>query len=293
MAAPSEKIDDLVSLLHKATDANRHTSSRQGNVVRLGAEEADDVLVAADLHGQRLNFDELVRRAALDAHPRRHLVMQEVCHGGPTYPISGGCMSHLLLEDAAALKATYPERFHFILSNHELAELTDFPIMKANRMLNLVFRSGMEVLYGNHIEHVRQAHLNFLRTCPLAVRLDSRVFISHSAPDQLARLDFDASLFERPLEAGDYEPRGSAFRLVWGRDFSEENGAAFAKIVDADVLIHGHEPAPDGFHVPNSTQIILDCCGERACFVIVPASGAITHGEVVSRIEYLWPDHSS
>lgn len=293
MVAPSEQIDEVISLLRSATDANRQTGTRQANIVQLGEAVADDVLIATDLHGQRLNFDELVRRADLGNHPRRHLIMQEVCHGGPTYPASPGCMSHLLLEDVALLKTTYPDRFHFILSNHELAELTDFPIMKANRMLNLAFRNGMEELYGERVEQVRQAYLNFLRTCPLAVRLESRIFISHSAPDQLARDGFDNGLFDRPLEATDFEPRGPAFRLVWGRDFSQENADLFAEIVDAEVLIHGHEPAVDGFQVPNDKQVILDCCGQRACFVLVPASGSITHGEVVSRIQRLWPDQSS
>jgi hypothetical protein len=56
------------------------------------------------------------RLADLDRNPRRHLIMQEVCHGGPTYP-DGGCKSHRMLEDVARLKVRYPERFHFLLSN--------------------------------------------------------------------------------------------------------------------------------------------------------------------------------
>lgn len=287
MVAPRERIDAVIAVLREAAEANRRDSSRQGNVVQLDESNADDVLIAADLHGNRVNFDQLVRRSDLDNQPRRHLVMQEVCHGGPTYPEAGGCMSHLLLEDVAALKIAYPDRFHFILSNHELAELTDFPIMKASRMLNLVFRSGMQELYGDSTEQVRQAYLNFLRTCPLAVRLASRVFICHSAPEHLISEPFDVSLFERPLAPLDFEPRGSVFRLVWGRDFSAENAEIFADLVDADVLIHGHEPSPEGFQVPNARQIILDCCGQQACYLIAPASGAITQAELVERIQYL------
>jgi hypothetical protein len=44
-------------------------------------------------------------------------------------------MSHRMLEDVARLKVRYPDRFHFILSNHELAELTEFPIMKSRKLL--------------------------------------------------------------------------------------------------------------------------------------------------------------
>src|SRR6185369_6088628 len=75
---------------------------------------------------------------------------KEVCHGVPEYPgETGGCMSHLLLEDCIRLKSEYPERFHFLLSNHELAELGDFPICKSRRMLNVVFRCGINELYGS------------------------------------------------------------------------------------------------------------------------------------------------
>jgi hypothetical protein len=284
MTAPPLTITKTIELLREAASANRKTAARRGNVIRLDETNADDVLVAADLHGNRLNFARLVRRADLENHPRRHLVMQEVCHGGPTYP-NGGCMSHLLLEDVAELKSQFPERFHFIISNHELAELTDFPIMKASRMLNLVFRTGMQELYGEKAEHVRQAYLNFLKTCPLAVGLASRVFICHSAPEKLHLEEFDRDVFERPLETIDYAPRGPIFRLVWGRDFSPENADAFAALVDADVLLHGHEPCAEGFQVPNGKQIILDCCGERACFVIVPAAGQVSQQELIERIE--------
>ena len=71
-------------------------------------------------------------------------------------------MSHLLLEDVASLKNAFPDRFHFILSNHELAELTDFPIMKSGKMLNLTFREGLQQLYGDRAEQVRHAYLEFL-----------------------------------------------------------------------------------------------------------------------------------
>ena len=284
MTASPLTIEKTIESLRDAASATRKTAARQGNVIRLDQSNADDVLVAADLHGNRLNFARLVKRADLANHPRRHLVMQEVCHGGPTYPC-GGCMSHLLLEDVAALKVQYPEQVHFIISNHELAELTDFPIMKANRMLNLIFRTGVQELYGESAERVRQAYLNFLKTCPLAVALASRVFISHSAPEKLHLEVFNPDVFDRPLETADYAPRGPVFRLVWGRDFSQENADAFAAIVDADILLHGHEPCPEGFQVPNRKQIILDCCGDNGCYVIVPASGEISQAELIERIE--------
>ena len=142
MPVTPDCVREVLDVCGQAAEANRSCPARRGNVVALSPDNAEDVMIVADLHGNRLNFEKLLRIADLDDNPRRHLVMQEVCHGGPEYPgEGGGCMSHLLLEDCIRLKTEYPERFHFLLSNHELAELGDFPICKSRKMLNLMFRS--------------------------------------------------------------------------------------------------------------------------------------------------------
>ena len=287
MAASKETIEHVVGTYRQAAQANRQTGLRQGNVVELGPETADEVMVTADLHGNRLIFNRLCRVADLAAHPGRHLVMQEACHGGPLYPSGTGCMSHLLLEDVARLKVDYPDRFHFLLSNHELAELTDFPIMKAKRMLNLLFRCGLQEMYGTAIDQVREAYMEFIASCPLAVRLANGVFISHSAPAAADTEPFDASIFERPLEACDFAQRGPVFQVVWGRDFRAANAETFAQLVGAELLIHGHEPCSDGYCVPNPRQIILDCCGDRACYLMLPTGEPLTQNQVVQRIRWL------
>lgn len=287
MVAAIEYIEEVICNYRRAAEANRSTPGREGNVVHLTAEMADDVMVTADLHGHRRNFNLIKRIADLDAHPRRHLVLQEVCHGGPTYPSNGGCMSHAMLEDVAKLKVKYPERVHFLLSNHELAELTDYPILKAKKMLNLMFRMGLQEMYGPATETVRQAYVEFIRSCPLAVRLPNRVFICHSLPEEVDRRGFDRSIFERELDAEDYQEHGDVFNLVWGRDYRTENAAAFAKLVDADVLIHGHDPCPSGYRVPNEQQVILDCCCDQGAYALLPINGKLTHEQVVKCIHRL------
>jgi hypothetical protein len=283
MVTTIQHIEQVIATMREATAQNVATPACVGCVIELGDELADDVLIAADLHGNRINFEKLLKAAGLANNPRRHLVMQEVCHGGPTYP-SGGCMSHLLLEDIASLKNEFPDRFHFMLSNHELAELTDFAIMKSGRMLNLAFREGLQQLYGDRAEEVRQAYLEFLASCPIAVRLASGVFISHSIPENVDRNGYDIEIFSRRLERRDFRPRGPVFRLVWGRDFREENATAFAQLVRTNLLIHGHEPCDEGFQIPNSKQVILDCCSEDACYVILPTHGELTQQDVVNRV---------
>jgi hypothetical protein len=292
MPASPELTAEVIALCARAAQANQECSARRGNVIHLTPEIAADVMIVADLHGNRLNFEKLLGIADLADNPRRHLVMQEVCHGGPEYPgEGGGCMSHLLLEDCIRLKAEFPERFHFLLSNHELAELGDFPICKSRKMLNLLFRTGINEMYGAAGGTVRDAYLQFLASCPLAVRLAGGIFISHSLPDRCDREPFDLSIFERPLSCADYKSGSPAFKLVWGRDFRAANAEAFAKQVGAEVLIHGHEPCEDGFSAPNSRQVILDGCCSHAAYLILPVGPKLTQADVVARITALHNRH--
>jgi hypothetical protein len=84
-------------------------------------------------------------------------------------------------------------------------------------------------------------------------------------------------------------PGGPVFRLVWGRDYRPENAEAFARLVGARILIHGHEPCLDGFRAPNDRQLILDGQGDRACYVLVPLDGPLTHEELVRAVRRVNP----
>jgi hypothetical protein len=287
MVAKIEYIEQIIATYGQAAEANVRTPARRGNVIVLDRHVADDVMIAGDLHGHRANFNALRKAADLANRPRRHLILQEVCHGGPTYPSNGGCMSHTMLEDVAKLKTEYPDRVHFILGNHELAELTDYPIQKNKQMLNLVFRLGLQHAYGPATDKVREAYFPFLMSCPLGARLPGGVFVTHSIPEEADRRCFDRSIFHRPIEPAEYYERSGIFQLVWGRDYRAENARAFAELTDAKVLINGHEPCAEGFSVPNPHQIILDCCGDRACYVVLPTDQELTQAEIVDRIQKL------
>jgi hypothetical protein len=238
------------------------------------------------VHGHRGNFDRIREIAALDEHPGRHLVLQEVCHGGPSYP-GGGCMSHAILEDVAALVTRHPRQVHLILGNHELAELADFPIRKNNQLLNLSFRLGLRQKYAAAEEQIRQALVRFLWSCPLAVRLPQGVLVTHSLPERVDLQGFDPSVLLRDLQADDGVDGRDVFRLVWGRDYRSKNARAFSELMGAKLLITGHEPCAEGFLVPNDCQVILDCCGDRGAYVILPVGVELSQAEIVERIEPL------
>jgi hypothetical protein len=284
MIASPQQVENILATFDRAADANRRTPGRQGGTVVLTSELAGEVMVTGDVHGHRRNFNAIRRIAALDEHPRRHLVLQEVCHGGPSYPRNAGCMSHTVLEDAAALKAQFPDRVHFILGNHELAELSDYPIQKNRQLLNVQFRQGLQQTYGPAAEEVRQAYLRFLWTCPLAVRLPHGVLISHSLPEGVDRCGFDPAVLGRELTPKDCLEQSDVFRLVWGRDYRRVNARAFAELLGARILITGHEPCSEGYTAPNDIQIILDCCGDTGAYVILPVGAELSHAQIVGLV---------
>jgi hypothetical protein len=244
-------------------------------------------MVTGDIHGHRRNFNLIRRAAALDRHARRHLVLQEACHGGPSYWQNGGCMSHTIVEDIAALKVMYPERVHFLLGNHELAEMSDYPIQKNRVLLNLMFRLGLQQMYGPAAEPVREAMLRFFWSCPLAVRLPHDIFIAHSLPEFTDSREFDPSVLKRPLTPADCLEQADVFRMLWGRDYRRANAKAFAESVGARLLITGHEPCQEGFVAPNDLQIVLDCCGEKAAYALLPVGPALSHAQLMERVQVL------
>jgi hypothetical protein len=287
MVASLQYVEKVVANCDKAAQANRRMPGRRGSTVVLMPDLADEILITGDMHGHRRNFNRIRRIAALDEHPRRHLVLQEICHGGPSYPDNGGCMSHTILEDAAELVARYPQQVHLILGNHELAELTDFPIRKNNQLLNLLFRLGLRQMYGSAENAIREAMIRFLWTCPLAVKLSQGVLVTHSLPEGADFRGFDPAVLLRDLVADDGLEGHDVFRLVWGRDYRRENAQAFCNLVEANVLITGHEPCREGFVAPNDLQVILDSCSEKAAYALLPVGVELSHADVMQRVEML------
>jgi hypothetical protein len=287
MVASPDYVENTIALYQQAAADNFGTAGRSGNLVDLTTELAADLMITGDLHGHRRNFNLICKIAALDENPRRHLLMQEVCHGGPSYPHNGGCMSHSVLEDIARMVVKYPGRVHFMLGNHELAEVTDYPIQKNRQMLNLLFRMGLQHMYGDSCERVREAMVAFLRSCPLAVRMPGGVFICHSVPDHLDTREFDASIFARPMDPLEFYERGEVFRLVWGRDHRGENARRFVDLMGARVVINGHEPCSEGFMAPNPYQVIVDSCNDNGCYLILGTDREWAHEDIVRQIHRL------
>ncbi len=262
-----------IQVLRAATRMNFNDPKRRGNVIHMP--RRGEFMVTGDLHGNIDNYERIVEIADLGRNPARHVLFQEMIHGGPT-TTEGGCKSFKMLEQLAVLKADYPDRVHIILGNHELAEVTDLVIEKGQRRLTLSYEEGLKQAYGADITEVRHYLAQFIRSMPLAVRTRNKVFASHSIPRAQALLEFDRKILKRPLSQDDMSPGRSAYHMVWGRDLSEETAAAWARIVKAELLVVGHKPCSNGYAVPNSRTLVIDSKDENGRYLMMPLSGRLT-----------------
>jgi hypothetical protein len=253
----------------------RATPGRSGAIVTLA--RATDVLVVGDLHGNLRVFKKILVLAALERHPGRHLVLQELIHGPLEYADGGGDRSHQLLDVVAALKCQYPERAHLILGNHELSELTGRVIGKEGEALNAKFRRGIDTAYGTSAGEIYESYTGLFAALPLAVRTENRVYVCHTIPDES-----DLDCLDLSLLAADTYPeeamrrRGTIYALTWGRDTSPGTADRFAAMVDADWFITGHQPCDDGFRQASHRQIIIDGTDPFPTYCLFPADQPVT-----------------
>ncbi len=234
-------------------------------------------MVVGDLHGNLPAFRKVLKLAALDRHPARHLVLQELIHGPAEYPNEGGDRSHQLVDLVAALKCQYPDRTHVILGNHELSELTGRIIGKDGETLNAKFYRGIQTAYGGRASEIFEAYKALFAALPLAVRTPNRVYICHTVPDasDLDKLDLDLLAAEVwPAEA--MQRRGTIYALTWGRDTAPATADRFARMVDAEWFVTGHQPCDQGFQQANHRQVIIDGTDPFPAYCLFPADGPVT-----------------
>ncbi len=277
--------DRILATLRRAIQHFRDTPGRRGRVVSL--EGVSEVFVSGDLHGNLDNFRRLMAKADLARNPQRHFVLQEVVHGPFHYP-AGGDKSHQLLDLLAALKCQFPRQVHFLLGNHELAQLTQRRIAKGDFDLNQSFREGVGTAYGGRAPEVYAAYLELLAIVPVALRTPNRILLSHSLPPASKMESFDPAALEREVSAeADLLPGGSVHSVAWGRDTRAETVAAYLAKMDADLLISGHVPCDNGFDTPNDRQLILDSLGAVACYCLFPTDRPLTLTELVQNVHTL------
>ena len=83
-ARPMPDPRKVLQTIRRATELFRTTPGRSGSIISLSG--ASDVMVVGDLHGNLRGFKKALASAALDRHPTRHLVLQELIHGPDLLP---------------------------------------------------------------------------------------------------------------------------------------------------------------------------------------------------------------
>lgn len=247
--------DTVVEALGTATEENQISPYRDQQVVTLPAE--GEVWIAGDIHDHRRNFDKFVRGADLANNPQRHIVLQELIHGDH-FDEKGAEESWKILVRAAELKCDHPTQVHFLLANHDLAQVHGEGIMKAGLSVCEAFNAGIKRDFGDRRGLVHAAISEFLLSFPLAIRCPNGVFFCHSVPADTELPTFDYTVFNRPLTGPDYKRRvGPVYQLIWGRKTTPQGVATFAEKVGAKILVTGHQPQEMGYTLNGPQHLII------------------------------------
>lgn len=271
----------IIDLLSKAAEANTADAFRRGNLIHLPAEGS--LVIAGDIHGHRRNFERIVAFADLRKNPDRHIILQEIIHGGPEDP-QGGCLSYKLLFDVARYKLVFPHRVHIIMGNHDTAFISNSEVMKDGREMSRPMYLAMEREFQDAAADIIQAIKQFLLSQPLAVRCDNRIWASHSLPGDNFVDKFDPQIFDKPLQTSDVTRGGSAYLLTWGRRHSQTLLDRMAKLFDVDVFVLGHQAQQQGWSRAGKNLIIIASDHNHGCLLSLDLAKSYTIEQLVDLI---------
>jgi hypothetical protein len=262
--------DQVVEVLNSATEENQLSALRVMQVVNLPDE--GEVWMTGDLHDHRRNFDRLVRAADLANNPQRHVVLHELIHGD-RFDETGADGSWETLYRAAELKCDFPGQVHFLLANHDLAQIHGEGIMKAGMSVCEAFNKGVRRDFPGQAGAVNVAITEFLLSLPLAIRCPNGIFFCHSLPTDDQIPGFDYTVFNRPLAGPDYKRRtGPVYQLIWGRHMTPAAVEQFAQNVEASLIVTGHQPQDTGYAVNGTQHLIIASDHNQGVFLPIELS---------------------
>ncbi len=275
--------DEVIETFGTATEENQIDGRRVMQVVHLP--DAGEVWMTGDLHDNRRNFDKLVRAADLANHPDRHLVLHELIHGD-RLDANGAEDSWQTLYKAAALKCDHPGQVHFLLANHDLAQVHGEGIMKAGSSVCEAFTAALKRDFGPNVYHrVNVALIEFLLSLPLAIRAPNGLFFCHSLPTDEQVERFDYTVFDRPLVGADYKRRtGPVYQLIWGRGVTPAGVDTFLANVNATAVVTGHQSQEGGFLANGDRHLIIASEHNQGVFLPLDLAESYTAETMVGRL---------
>jgi hypothetical protein len=271
----------IIDLLNNGIEALNADKYRRGNVIHLPAE--GNLIITGDIHGHRRNFERMVNYADLDNNPDRHIVLQEIIHGGPE-DSNGGCLSYQLLFEAVRYKLSFPDRVHIIMGNHDTAWINNSEVMKDGREMNRAMREAMEREFEQTCDDVILVMRQFLFSQPLAVRCENRIWISHSLPSDRYLKKFNPKILGKKLKINDVVRPGSAYLLTWGRNHSQKLLDKMADMLDVDIFILGHQPQEQGWTQAGDNLIIIASNHSHGCLIPIDLAKSYTVEQLIDSI---------
>jgi hypothetical protein len=250
----------IIDLLNRAVEANNADRFRQGNLIYLPADV--QLIATGDIHD-------------LAGNPDRHVILQEIIHGGPQNS-EGGCLSYKLLFDVARYKLSFPDRVHIIMGNHDTSFINNSKIMKDGKEMNRSMRSALEREFQEAGDDIKLAIRQFLFSQPLALRCENRIWLSHSLPGDRFVDKFDRQILDRQLKINDCEKPGSAYLLTWGRNMSQQTLDKMSKLLDVDIFILGHQAQKQGWSRAGENLIIIASDHNHGCLLSIDLAKSYT-----------------
>jgi|SRR5271170_3858858 len=256
---------DTIEIFRSAAQQNMQDPLRNGQLLHFPS--AGELIVTGDLHNHRRNFDKIVKFASLKDFPERHVILQELIHGGPLGP-SGEDASLEMLLDAAQWSLQFPGQVHFLLANHDLAQILAQPIMKEGYDLTDRFNRAFSAWFGGQGPQVASAFQDFILSQPLSGITVNGIMICHSLPGIKDMQGFDPTILQRQIVPADLQRNGSIFKLVWGRSQNEEVVDTLSRTWWTDLFVCGHQAQDNGYGTIGRKMLILDSAHNHG--VILP-----------------------
>ena len=272
--------DSVIQLFGRATEANIASGVRRGGCVRLG--DQGRLLMTGDLHDHTDNLLKILKLSGIDRDPSNHVVLHEMIHG--PHRVNGCDLSVRTLARVAATKCRFPDQVHLLQSNHELAQLMGQPISKDGVSVIGAFDAGIDFIFGHRADEVRSAAGAFIRSHPLAIRCDNRLFCSHSLPGPRRLAGFDPEVIHRDLSDADLATGGSVHLMVWGRNHDDALARELGAAWEADLFITGHQPAEMGYATEGSAILILASDHDHGVALPIDLAKRYTLQDLVDRI---------
>ena len=277
-------VSKTIDYLQAGAELNLQDPLRNGNMLCFPGE--GDLIVAGDLHNHKRNFERIRTVSALDQFPKRHVILQELIHGG-ALGAKGEDRSLDMLLEAVEWAREYPGRIHFLMANHDLAQVQSQSIMKDGYDLTDRFNRYLTIKGGGSVVALKSAFGAFVYSMPLAAITVTGVFLSHSLPGPRDMATFDNTILRRQLTDADFLRTGSVYQLIWGRSQTPEVLATLSKSWWSDLFVCGHQAQDTGYGTIGDRMLILDSSHNHGVFLPIDLSRQFTLADLTTAIRPL------